>query len=425
MLHLSALLLVLVCCGWLNAQVDSRAAEIEAARDRKANHLEPEEVSRAEAWVGKYFSRGAVERLTIGGYGFSALMGGAATGQGFAIGPQYLRRDLFQGEGVFLADWQITTSGSTRGQVGFALPEFGGDRMALEIGARRHNYNRIDYYGPGPGSEKTGRSNYRYEDVAFDALFRMRLGRHFYFGPTAGAVFVNVGPGKNSQLISTDEQFTPEQAPGIDRQTKFFRAGGFAGFDWRDSPAGARAGGIYGAVYDFYDDFDLKRHDFHHLKLRAEQYFPFYNKRRIIALRADTDLTWRRYDQIVPFYLQPVVGGSESLRGYRPYRFYGDNSLRMTAEYRWEVFSGMDAAIFADAGKVFQHKKDLDLTGLESDVGFGFRFNVRNATFLRLDFGFSHEGFMMWVKFNDVFVKKPVGRSSPEHIFSGGVMPWR
>jgi hypothetical protein len=49
---------------------------------------------------------------------------------------------------------------------------------------------------------------------------------------------------------------------------------------------------------------------------------------------------------------------------------------------------------------------------MESDVGFGFRFNARDNTFLRLDVGFSHEGFQVCVKFNNVFKKGPVHTSS-------------
>jgi hypothetical protein len=49
---------------------------------------------------------------------------------------------------------------------------------------------------------------------------------------------------------------------------------------------------------------------------------------------------------------------------------------------------------------------------MESDVGFGFRFNQRDKTFLRLDVGFSHEGFQIWVKFANVFKKGPVHTSS-------------
>ena len=36
-------------------------------------------------------------------------------------------------------------------------------------------------------------------------------------------------------------------------------------------------------------------------------------------------------------------------------------------------------------------------------AGFGLRFNANNATFIRIDVGFSHEGFQVWFKFNDAF----------------------
>ena len=386
----------------LFAEEKTRAAEIEAQREKKSAELRPDEPSRAEAFMNKYVNRSSVQKLTIGAYGLNLKMGGAATGQGFALGPEYLRQDLRDGTVSFLTNYQITTTASTRGEVTFALPRLANERLYLDFSARRHNYNRIDYYGPGPDSEQTGRSNYRYEDMAFDSRFWVNLGRSFFVGPSIGGLLVNVGPGRNGDVVSTEKQFTPEQAPGIDRQTDFVRFGGVAGFDWRDSPLGARSGGVYGGAYDFYNDVGIEEHDFHMLKLRAEQYLPFYNKRRVIALRAQTIFTWAQDGQVVPFYFQPVLGGSEDLRGFRPYRFYGDNSILMNAEYRWEVFAGMDAAVFADAGKVFNERRQFNLQNLESTVGFGFRFNVQNATFLRLDFGFSHEGFMFWLKFNDV-----------------------
>ena len=84
----------------------------------------------------------------------------------------------------------------------------------------------------------------------------------------------------------------------------------------------------------------------------------------------------------------------------------------MNAEYRWEAFSGLDMALFADAGEVFARRSQFDLSRLESDAGFGFRFNARNQTFLRLDVGFSHEGFQVWVRFGNVFKKGPVHTSS-------------
>ncbi len=411
------LLALLAAAGAVLAQEPrTRTALIEAERAEKSRRLKPETVDKWEARLRAIKEKKVIERFTYGLYGFRARLGGAATGQGFAIGPEWIRRDLFNGAAILLANYQLTFTGGARGELAFELPRSPRKRYWARGGLYRKNYNRVDYYGPGPGSAKTGRSNYRYEDFSADGVFGLRFGG-LEFGPSAGLLRVNIGPGRGDDSPSTDEIYGPGQAPGIDRQTRFGRMGWYLLYDWRDSPLGPRAGGLYGAEYSYYDDRELNRHDFHLFRLEIQQYFPFFNKRRIIALGARTDLTWTAPGQQVPFYFQPVVGGSEDLRGFRPYRFYGDNSMVMNLEYRWEVFAGMDAALFADAGKVFDDKAQLNFANLETDVGFGLRFNVRNATFLRIDVGFSHEGVQVWVKFNDLFVKKPVGRSSPKHVF--------
>ncbi len=88
-----------------------------------------------------------------------------------------------------------------------------------------------------------------------------------------------------------------------------------------------------------------------------------------------------------------------------------------TAEYRWEVFAGLDGAIFADAGKVAPNAKQLNFKSLESSVGFGLRFNAQNRTFMRFDVGFSHEGFQVWFKFNDVFNPRTFGTTTGQPIY--------
>ena len=56
--------------------------------------------------------------------------------------------------------------------------------------------------------------------------------------------------------------------------------------------------------------------------------------------------------QQVPFYLMPTLGGNDSLRGFRDYRFRGPHALLLQGEYRFEIWSGLDGALFYDAGKV-------------------------------------------------------------------------
>jgi outer membrane protein assembly factor BamA len=135
----------------------------------------------------------------------------------------------------------------------------------------------------------------------------------------------------------------------------------------------------------------------------AEHYIPFLNKKRVIAFRAATELSDPDGGNVVPFYMQPTLGGSDNLRGFGRYRFYDNNSLLFNAEYRWEISYGFDMALFADAGKVTPRRGQINLSSLQTDAGFGFRFKSPNKVVLRIDAGFSREGFQTWVVFNNIY----------------------
>ena len=91
------------------------------------------------------------------------------------------------------------------------------------------------------------------------------------------------------------------------------------------------------------------------------------------------------------------------MRGYREFRFRDRNFLVMNLEYLWEAFSGLDMVIFGDAGKVAPRRGEIKLKDLESDAGFGFRFNTIKSVFFRIDVGFSQEGTRVFFKFGPVF----------------------
>jgi hemolysin activation/secretion protein len=106
----------------------------------------------------------------------------------------------------------------------------------------------------------------------------------------------------------------------------------------------------------------------------------------------------------VPFYLMPTLGGNDSLRGFRNYRFRGPHAMLLQAEYRWELWSGLDAALFYDAGKVTLLRRDLSFKNLERDYGFGFRFNTSEGVVMRVDAAFgSRDGKHLHIVFGGVF----------------------
>ena len=407
-----------LCALWaaqLVAQEFTRTAEIEQQRAQKAQNLEPDEPNRIEKVMraikdGKY-----LERYAAGWHGFRPKVGNMVTGSGFAAGPEYRRDDWWDGALTFRASGQISTRGYRKFQSAVAMPKLAGGRLNAEIRTQYRNYGSLQYYGTGAARPKDLRTDYRLEDTAFEGMLTARAASHLILGGFAGYLLTNVGTGTDSRFASAETVFRND--PGMARQPNYIRDGVFAQWDYRDNPAGPKNGGNYVMEYSWYRDNRFGAYGFRRLDIDLQQYIGLLNRSRVIALRAKTTLTDTDGNQQIPFYLQPVVGGSDDLRGYRNFRYSDRNSLVFNGEYRWQIFTGLDGALFGDAGKVFARRGELNFRDLKSDVGFGLRFNARNATFLRMDVGFSHEGFQVWVKFNDAFQARRFGVGNGQPVY--------
>jgi outer membrane protein assembly factor BamA len=409
--------LILLINGPIFGQ-DTRAGQIERERREKAAKLQPDDVSAAERRFRAIKEKKYIERIAAGYNGWRAKLGGVVTGGGFGFGPEYFREDLLLGNVTARASAQITTRLFQKYESQFTLPRLWGGKVELEGYGAYRNYRSLQYHGTGPDRPKDLRTTYGLEDTTVDAIAGIEPLEHVKFGAATGYLWTNIGPGQDRRFTSSDKIFTPAQSPGIDRQTDFLRTRVFAQLDYRDNPLGmAKTGGNYVFQYSWYRDRELGRYSFRRMDIDLQQFIPLFNKTRVIALRARTTLTDTDRNEQVPFYLQPILGGSDDLRGYRVFRFSDRNSMVMNAEYRWEIFSGLDGALFFDAGKVFPRRGMLNFSNLESSAGFGLRFNVRNATFLRLDFGFGQEGVQFWVKFNDVFLQRRFGTASGQPVY--------
>jgi outer membrane protein assembly factor BamA len=387
----------------LLAQVNSRTSEIEAARKEKAQALKPDVLPKTERGLLAFRENKVLERVSAGIGGFRLKLGGLVQGGGFALGPEYYREDLADGNLLFRSAAQASIKGYQRYDLQFSAPRVAKDKLFFELFAVHHDYPGINYYGPGPDSKKSSRTDFRIIDTSLDIMFGIQPIQHLKLGVSSGYLWSTLGSGKDRRFASTDKVFTPAEAIGFDARPDFLRLGTFARFDYRDNPGGPRSGGDYLVQYDRYLSRPGLVYEFRRLNVELAQYIPFFNKRRVFALHGRSVLTYPDNNSIVPFYLQPTLGGSDDLRGFRAFRFYDNNLIVVNGEYRWEVFSGLDMALFADGGKVFHRHADLNFRNMEGDCGFGFRFNVKNNVFLRIDTGFSHEGFQVWFKFNNVF----------------------
>ncbi len=376
---------------------EQRAAKGQNIKDEQRGSLE-----KAALYVQK---EKVLERLAQGWKGFHPVLGGLATGSGFAGGVRFAP-NLLEGALEFETVGAISTRTYQLYELRVGAPRLWKGRLFADFYSNYRSGTRLPFFGLGPDSSKQDRTSFSAEASLYDVTAGVNWTPWLSTGVRGGYLTTNVGRGKDERFPSTEDVFTPSQAPGLDVQSNFYHTDAFLRVDYLDSIGNPMAGGMYQVTFSYVDDQKLGLHTFRRVDAEVQQYFPFLKKERVIALRARTSLTDVSPGQSIPFYMQEHIGGAESLRGFREFRFRDQNLLLFNVEYRWEAFSGLDMAIFGDAGKVAHQRSDINFSDLKTSAGFGFRFNTFRSVFLRIDVGFSNEGTRVFFKFGPAFLMK-------------------
>jgi hypothetical protein len=387
-------------------QVESRSRVIESQRQLKAEDirvLQEADVKRESAVkeaLHHFRMQKIFERFNAGAEGFRIRPGGLPSGAGLGVGPEF-RWTLRDGAALFRAAARGSLQKAYLADMELRAPKLFSGYVFADLYAARSDYPQMRYYGPGPSSALASWTDYRLERSMFGGRAGVRPIKYLKIGIDEQYLLYNVGPGTAPGVVSTEQRFS--FIPGVSRQSNFIRTGPFLQFDYRDNPGAVSKGGNYILQYAKYSDQDLHQFSFNRLEAEVQQYIPFFNKRRVIVLRGKAVTSEPHSGQAVPFYLQPALGGKDDLRGFAPFRFYDNNSLVLTGEYRFDVITGLRFSVFADAGKVASRWQQLNLTQLAKDYGFGLRSNLKNFPPVRVDFGFSGEGARIWINFDPVF----------------------
>jgi hypothetical protein len=335
--------------------------------------------------------------------GFYPKLGSLTTGSGFAYGAGYRDRDLLNNTGT-VDLWAAT---STRGywatEARLTFPKLAGRRLHVEAWAAHRDYPHEDFYGIGPDAARANAVSYAIESNLFGGKFGLRPFPVMLVGSAVEYLNPKLGPGEDSRVPSIDRLFDFLRAPGIGESVEYVRTMAFLEVDYRE-PKNARKGGWYRVDFSRMDDQTSGLYTFNRLDADLRQFVGFLAGRRIVASRLFVSTSETDADHVMPFYFMPTLGGNDTLRGFREYRFRGPHAILAQAEYRWEIWSGLDAALFYDAGKVANRRADLNFRDLERDYGFGFRFNTDQGIVFRVDAGFgSQDGKHLYIVFGGVF----------------------
>ena len=385
----------------------TRADAIAQERAEKLIELWPERQSPAVNIANGWLERGLKEGLDTGrgANGLQVVLGDMRAAQGLAAGLGYRRSDLFRERLGYRGTVRGTIQGAYMVDFTIDFQSLHTQRTRLRWYSKYEHSPAIDYFGSGSQSTEDRHTSFLYNDGSsdFDASFEPV--RFLHIGATGGYYHAHTGE-SDEGLPPVSELFPPGTLPGFQQDTHYTRIGVFAFADSRDSLTGPRSGGVYGVRYREYWDVDRRAYAFRQTEWEFQQYLPYFNRSRVLALRGAVVLSFPKEGDVLPFYLQPTLGGSDELRGYVPYRFRDNHALALTVEHRWHVLSLLDMALFADAGKVAARRQDLNLSDLRYSGGLGFRFRIGSAVVGRVDLAKSPEGFRFIGTFGDAFLPK-------------------
>ncbi len=380
----------------------TRAEALRMEREEKAKDLHAPEPARLERYLLDLEAGRLFERILNPAEGLYPKFGSITPGSGFSIGPGYRTTRRLGGA----ADFSTFAMGSFKrywlvdGRV--QLPRLADERVAVDVHAQAYDFPEELFFGLGPDSARSNLVTYGQRNTIVGGSVAVRPASWLTIG--GGTDFLNPRIRPSNESDSIDTLFDDASAPGLAAQPNFMRYEGSIDVNLGEPRGNPRQGGRYLFTYQRFDDLDDNLYSFRRTEVDLRQYISLLRNRRVLALRGLVSMSEADNGAQVPFYYQRALGGPDDLRGFHRSRFRDTHALLLQAEYRWEIFTAVDGAIFYDAGKVASRTEDLNLRDLESDYGIGFRFGTANGVFLRVDAAFgSRDGRHFIFRFNNVF----------------------
>lgn len=405
-------LLVIAIAGASPVRAQTAAApqpeDADERRAEKSTQLAPYAPGNVEGFLLAAEQR-YLPRILDPPRGFFLRLGGMPEGQGFAGGPAYRYSTAATS---FTATSAVSRVGAWEATARFDAPR--AQAVATNYTPRVSRFfsagtvfRRLpqeDFWGLGQNYDSAVRTDYLLEEATADVTGGLSPARWFTLAGTAEYLAERPGSGKDSTLPDLELVYRGAEVPGAGIDLDYVRLGGEAHIDLAPALEGGPIGGRYSFAMSRYIDRD-EQFSFNRWEVDLQQYVPIFTPVRMIVLRAHAAGVDPDSGDDVPFYLQPALGGSHSLRGARVHRFRDRNALLLQGEYRFALNDFMSAALFYDTGKVAFDRDDLwDLDDREEDYGFSLRFGFLARFAVRAEVAFGgDEGTVAAIRIGNVF----------------------
>ena len=255
-----------------------------------------------------------------------------------------------------------------------------------------------NYYGQGHDTSRASHTSFALRQSWAGLRFEWNPGKRFRFGVLSRWEWVSASQGRNSLLPPITSLFP--NLTGYGRETRLNSTGAYVELDGLREEYQLGGAAHLGASYQQ----SFAGGDLRYLTLEAqlEGRAPIKTKNSVLVGQANFQMNRERGgSDSIPFYLQPHIGGSTTLRGYPLDRFYGRNLALLSLEYRIRVHPNLQFYPLFDEGQIFNQTSDLSWLNWHRTYGAGFRLRSARGPFLRIELGWGGEGTQVHLVFGD------------------------
>jgi hypothetical protein len=290
----------------------------------------------------------------------------------------------------------------------FLYPNSGGDRFQIKLYTHARGLPLMPFYGIGPNTSRSNITDFSERDVSAGGSILNPITSWLDVGASV-EYFKPVVRGVGGATVrSIDSFYTEATAPGLTRQPGFahYRIFVEPKHNWRRTAFNSDIS------FEQYQDLGAGHYSFHRFRTDfLQKIYPETQtettgggtgKRRqpryssVLYLAGRFSAASASQGNVVPFYLQETLGGSDidniaSLRGFQDYRFRGPNLFSLQAQYErrllptpaagaarpspWRSVAGaLGIMAFYDAGQVAGMLSDLSFSDVRHSFGFGLTF---------------------------------------------------
>jgi opacity protein-like surface antigen len=331
------------------------------------------------------------------GDGFYPRVGGLSQGSGLAGGAGF-RRHL----GWTYVDVSGAISTKAYRGIDAQVRWIDTPRFQLATLLTFRNNTQDDFYGLGNETTDATRVDYGIRWTDIGARGSVRIVRGLRLGADVGYFIPAVRHGRDQNVRSIAQLFSDATAPGLARQPDFEHHSVFAVIDGRDAEGFPRRGGVYRGTYAIWNDQSFGAYNFRRFDMTGAQFFSLPT-RSVLAVRLALSYTNNEPGDRVPFYLLPYVGGGDTVRSFREFRFRDENAGVFNMELRHKIHSMAYVAGFVDFGKVAHDWQDITPTDLKKAYGVGLRGGTDAKTYFRLDVAYGDGGTRVFLKLTPSF----------------------